>query len=254
MSVREYPQFSGIAEYYDALMCGVPYRRWMRYLQRIFTLRGLKPLTVLDLACGTGNVSELFCMNGLDVVGVDISEEMIRKAQSKAAEQELNISYHTMNAAELDLSEKPFDLCVSLFDSLNYITDPSELRKAIRCVFDHVRPGGLFIFDINSAFALQFNFFDQENMMSDDKLRYCWKSLYEPSTRLCSVNMRFYVRQKNGEDREFVETHLQFAYREAELREMLTQAGFTDIETYHAYTFAPVSETTDRIFFVANRP
>ena len=66
--------------------------------------------------------------------------------------------------------------------------------------------------------------------------------------------MRFFVRKSNGVDDEFRETHIQFAYREDELRDMLQHAGFADIETYQAYTLSPVHPASDRIFFVARRP
>ena len=55
-------------------------------------------------------------------------------------------------------------------------------------------------------------------------------------------------------DQEFRETHLQFAYEEEELRQMLTAAGFYRIQVFNAYTLLPVRPTSDRIFFVAARP
>ena len=66
--------------------------------------------------------------------------------------------------------------------------------------------------------------------------------------------MRFFWRNRRGVDEEFREEHVQFAYQEAELREMLISAGFDCVETFHAYTLKPVRPTTDRIFFQAQRP
>jgi hypothetical protein len=65
--------------------------------------------------------------------------------------------------------------------------------------------------------------------------------------------MRFWVRQDNGLDRTFEETHWQFAYREDEIRDMLAAAGFREIETYQAYTLRPPHRTSDRIFYVAQK-
>jgi ubiquinone/menaquinone biosynthesis C-methylase UbiE len=252
-SYPEHPAFTGIAPYYDALMRGVPYRQWARYLDRLLSHRKVKPKRILDLACGTGNVTELLVARGAEVVGVDLSAPMIEMARRKALQKRLSIAYFVQDAGEMDLPGPPFDLCVSFFDSLNYIADPAHLEKAIQRVSAHLAPGGLFIFDINSEFALINSFFDQENTHSNDRLRYAWRSEYDASTRLCYVHMRFFLRESNGVDREFRETHVQFAYREDELREMLLRAGFEGIETFHAYTFRPVSPTTDRIFFVAQR-
>jgi len=245
--------FTLIAPYYDTLMRGVPYAVWVRYIGEMLSRRGCRPRRVLDLACGTGNVSEHLAGIGYQVVGVDVSEPMILEARRKAARRHLPIRYYVQDAAELDLPEAPFDLCVCLFDSLNYIIQPARLAKVMRNVREHLAPGGLFIFDVNSLYALANGFFDQENLDSRDALRYVWRSEYDPGTRLCTVNMRFLLREAFGEEREFRETHVQFAYTKRELHEMLEQACFDQIETFHAYTFQPVRPTTDRIFFCASR-
>jgi SAM-dependent methyltransferase len=253
----DYPSsesFKLVAAHYDHLMRDVPYKAWVRYLHELLAARRHAPKRVLDLACGTGTVSELLHREGFDVTGVDLSADMISEARRKAAKRGLAIAYHVQDAAELDLPPPPFDLCVSLFDSLNYMLEPARLAEAIRRVHEHLRPGGLFIFDINSAYALENNFFEQSNVTTNDRLRYVWRSEYDAPTRLCTVSMRFFVRGPRGVDEEFRETHVQFAYTETELRAMLQDAGFTSVETFQAYTRRPTRPTTDRIFFVAERP
>src|SRR5258708_603580 len=254
MSIPESPSFTAVAPHYDRLMRDVPYRMWVRYLKQLLEMHEFEPRRVLDLACGTGTVSELLTRLGHEVVGVDLSHGMIEEARRKAARCELPLEYHVQDAAEMDLAGPLFDLCVSFFDSVNYITDPRALQSAFQRVSAHLVPGGLFIFDINSAFALENGFFDQENTSTDDILRYVWRSEYEAETRLCRVRMRFFLRNKRGVDQEFREVHIQFAYTEEELRTMLELAGFGQITTYHAYTLDPFRPTTDRIFFVARKP
>ncbi len=250
----ESPSFTAVSPYYDVLMRDVPYRGWVRYLHQLFEVRGAKPHRILDLACGTGTICEMLAKQGYDVVGVDLSEGMIAEARRKAEEQLFQLTYHVQDASCMEVPGPPFDLCVSLFDSLNYITVPAALQAAVHRTFDHLRPGGLFIFDVNSAFALENGFFDQENLKSDDRLRYVWRSEYDPPSRLCHVHMRFFLRSRDDVDEEFREVHIQFAYGETELNAMLAQAGFTDIQTYHAYTLSPVRPTSDRIFFIAAKP
>jgi SAM-dependent methyltransferase len=213
----------------------------------------VQPRRILDLACGTGNVSEILAREGFTVVGVDIAPAMIAEARRKAAEHKLPLVYYVQDAAELQLPTQDFDLCISLFDSLNYILQPERLASAIQRVAAHLRPGGLFIFDLNSEFALKNRFFDQDNLRTDERLRYDWDSDYLPGSRLCYIRMRFWVREENGLDRTFEETHWQFAYREDEIRAMLDAAGFREIETYHAYTLRAPQRTSDRIFYVARK-
>jgi len=245
--------FTSIAPYYDLLMRDVPYRAWVRYIEQLLRVRGTKPRRVLDLACGTGNVAELLAQAGHEVVGVDVSGPMIAQAIAKAERKRLPITYHRQDAACMRIPGPPFDLCVSLFDSVNYITDPADVQRAFHRVAEHLRPGGLFIFDINSVFALENGFFDQEHTDPRDRLRYVWRSQYDPRSRLCRVHMRFWWRDARGREREFAETHVQFAYTVEELIAMLEAAGFVAIQTYHAYTLVPVRPSSDRIFFVAEK-
>src|SRR5437868_13018046 len=176
MPIPESPSFTAVAPHYDRLMRDVPYRMWVRYLKQLLEVHEFEPKRVLDLACGTGTVTEMLARSGYDVVGVDLSQGMIEEARRKAIRSELPLEYHVQDAAEMELPGKPFDLCVSFFDSVNYITEPKALQSAFHKVSAHLVPGGLFIFDINSAFALENGFFDQENTSTDDVLRYVWRS------------------------------------------------------------------------------
>src|SRR5687767_10383583 len=113
--------FSAVAPYYDLLMRDVPYRGWVEYLHQLLEARGFNPHRILDLACGTGSVSEILAAQGFEVVGVDISGAMIERARQKAEGKGLSIDYHVEDAADLRIPGERFDLCVSFFDSLNYI-------------------------------------------------------------------------------------------------------------------------------------
>jgi SAM-dependent methyltransferase len=247
-------QFVAVAPLYDALMTGVPYRDWVRYLHTLLDERHAHPRQILDLACGTGNVSELLAAEGYSVTGVDIAPAMIAEAQRKAEARGLSIAYFVQDAAELDLPGRRFDLCISLFDSLNYITDPQRLSLAMERVAAHLTRNGLFIFDLNTEFALRNKFFDQDNLRSGERLRYDWDSDYFPLTRLCRVRMRFWYREDNGQERAFEEIHWQYAYRTDEILALLRAAGFDDITPYQAYTLRPPSRVSDRIFYVARKP
>jgi len=254
MRCMDKAQFGAIAPLYDTLMFGVPYDDWIVYLGQLLAERNATPQRVLDLACGTGNVTERLAAAGYAVTGVDIAPDMITEARRKAESLGLPIVYHVQDAAELSLPGQTFDLCVSLFDSLNYITEPERLAQAIQQVAQHLTPGGLFIFDLNTEFALMNHFFDQDNLGTDERLLYDWDSAYFPETRLCRVWMRFWVRETEGNRRAFEEVHWQYAYRIEEIQAMLQTAGFTEIAVYQAYTLRRPGRAADRVFYIARRP
>ncbi len=246
-------QFGDVAPHYDLLMEGVPYAAWILYLRQLLSVWKTTPRTVLDLACGTGNVTELLHEEGYDVVGVDIAEGMIAQARDKAKEKGLLIPYYIQDAAELNLEKRRFDLCVSLFDSLNYILEPKRLQMAFERVYAHLNKGGLFIFDLNTDFALQNQFFDQDNISSSEPLKYDWRSTYYPKTNRCKIDMQFAYAMESGEVVQFKEVHWQYAYSTEQIVEMLTSAGFSLYETYQAYTLRSPSATADRIFYMAKK-
>lgn len=241
-------QFTEITHYYDDLMAGVPYNLWVEYLEDLLERFDYHPHTVLDVACGTGNVSEILSERGYEVVGIDISPGMIEAAKSKKS----RVEYYTQDMADLDLGDRKFDLAISLFDSLNYITDVSRLAQGIERVGKHLVDGGLFIFDINTEYALAHHFFDQANLASDRWPHYIWNSEYDHTTRICRVNMAFEVME-NGQTRQFKEVHVQRGHSLEEMTSMLLDAGFEVLETFHAYRFRKPTRRSDRVFFVARR-
>jgi SAM-dependent methyltransferase len=190
------------------------------------------------------------------VCGVDLSEAMIAVARTKAAARGYDgetLRYFRQDAAALDLEGRTFDLVVSLFDSLNYITDPAGLQAAFGRIFAHTAPGGgVFAFDLNSLYALAHGFFDQTS--TSGPVHHAWHAHWDREQRLCRIEMTFWVREgETGQTRRFTETHVQRAYTIPEITGWLGAAGFTGIEVFGNYTHRPPHARSDRLLFVAER-
>ena len=248
--------YGAVSAVYDALMADVPHETWLRRIETECARRGKRPVSALDVACGTGLATEIFHKRGYaPVAGFDLSETMIQIARTKATAHGFGdaIAYSAQNAATFDLGESRFDLAVSLFDSLNYILDPDDLRRTFARVFHHLNPGAVWAFDVNSLYALSHNLFTQSDSRGD--LSHNWESFWERETRTCRVEMAFTVTDSHtGKARRFHETHHQRAYTTTELREMLTSAGFTQIAVYGNYGDRPPTPKSDRLLFVAEVP
>lgn len=243
--------FGPVAPLYDILMAGVPYRFWLGYLEKLWARHDLAPKTVLDLACGTGTMSRLLAARGLDVVGVDLSPGMLEAARRRADEEGFAIPFFQQDAAELSLAPRTFDATVCLFDSLNNILDESRLTQAFVRVFQHLAPGGSFLFDLNTEYALAQGMFNQSCSRKDEPLHYRWRSRYDPEARLCTVHMRFSYDPGGGRRQEFTEVHHQRGYHKEEIQQWLRQAGFADVTVYDGYTLDPPKKRSDRLFYVA---
>jgi SAM-dependent methyltransferase len=245
--------FGPVTPYYDELMTGVPYRYWVKYVEDVWRRYSLTPLSVLDVACGTGTVSRLLRMRGYSVAGVDLSAGMIAIAKQKSDEERLGIEYHCQDAAEMDFEERRFDAAISLFDSLNYILDPDRLRAAFARVQAHLVPGGSFLFDLNSEYAFEQKMFDQSCSRKDSPLHYRWRSRYDRDRRLCTVNMAFSYDHGDGRRQRFKEVHHQRCHSIEEVQSWLMEAGFQSVNVYDAYTFNPARANSDRLFYMALR-
>lgn len=242
-------QFSAIAPFYDALMSSIPYARWVEYVRRMAASRNHPMRRVLDVGCGTGTASLRLASSGVTVVGIDASADMVDMARRKTKGP--NPRYAVARMEELDLGET-FDTAISLFDSVNYVTEPAHLQEAFHRINQHLDPGGLWMFDMNTPYALEMELFTQDNLGTGEEPQYNWRSDYDARTRMTTVDMSFFVKQ--GDTRVVVkETHHQRAYTLDQVRAMLTVAGFDVLGVYDAYTERPPGPQADRAFFITRR-
>jgi len=145
------------------------------------------------------------------------------------------------------LGEK-FDAAISIFDSLNNITEPGNFARAMRNVANSLNPGGLFVFDLNTEYSFIHKMFDQ-NSSPEEEIQYKWRSTYDREAKICTVTMDFTAR---GE--AFSEQHTQYAYSGEQVSTALKEAGFTNLERFNAYSFLPPGRKSDRVFYVAQLP
>lgn len=226
-------------------MGGVPYPMWTAYYLLLLAHQGVKPKRLLDVCCGTGSMCEQLTEENFELAGFDLSETMIAEARAKALKKGLDIRYEVADAAEVDMGDT-YDAAFSFFDSLNYIVEPERLQMAMQRVAAHLPPGGSFVFDVNTAYAFEADLFTQENLKPRSPVRYKWQGEWDPETRIIHVHMRFW---HGGQECE--ETHVQRAYTDEELRDMLANAGFEQVRAFHSYTLNPPRHRSDRLHYMA---
>ncbi len=243
--------YRDLALVYDQLMSEVDYQQWADYLEEIWHHHGARVERVLDLACGTGTVSLLLADRGYHVVGVDQSAEMLAVAESKAEAAGHDIYWCEGDMRELDLDES-FDSVICLHDSLNYMLIADDLGKVFTGVAQHLRPGGLFVFDVNTIAALE-AVGDNTLFMEEESSSIVWKNSYNPDHRIWEVDLTLFLKQPSGMYMRSKEIHRERGYHEQELANLLTTCGFDLKAVYHALTMFPPTANTSRLYFVARR-
>ena len=242
--------YENLAFSYDRLTNDVDYEATVDFYYAILEREGLKPRTAVDLACGTGSVTELLARRGLEVMAVDMSEDMLAVASQKTAEMYPAPWYLCQPLQELRLP-RAVDLAVCALDSLDYITDPEDCRKAIRRIYKYLNPGGIFIFDVNTPEKLRA--MDGQVFLDEDDDVYCvWRGEFDDQTNICSYGMDLFQRRGDLWERSF-EEHCEYAYSREQLVSYLKEAGFTHIGVYADRLFEDPREGEQRIYIKARK-
>ena len=242
--------YHALAASYDRLTNDVDYEATVEFYMQILNREGLKPRTVVDLACGTGSVTKILTEKGYEVTGVDLSEEMLTEAFQKVQDMEKPPRFICQNLRELYLP-RGVDMAVCALDSLDYITNPDDCAEAIRRTYKVLNPGGIFIFDVNTPEKLRA--MDGQVFLDEDDDVYCvWRGEFDGQTNICTYAMDLFQREGNAWRRSY-EEHCEYAYSEAQLRAYLKAAGFTHIEVYADRKFEAPAAGEQRIYFKARK-
>ena len=143
--------YEALASSYDALTEDVGYEKRADFLEKLFRRSRIPVRVVLDLACGTGTMTWLLTGRGYELIGVDGSEEMLAAAMSKTGSvQGVPPIFLHQSMPKLDLYGT-VDAAVCCLDSLNYLTDPADVRRTFRRLHLFIAPGGVLVFDVNTA-------------------------------------------------------------------------------------------------------
>ena len=242
--------YHALAASYDRLTNDVDYEATVEFYMEILRREGLRSRTVVDLACGTGSVTKILAQKGYDVIGVDISEEMLTEAQQKVQDMEHPPRFVCQSLQRLYLP-RGVDMAVCALDSLDYITDPADCAEAIRRTYKALNPGGIFIFDVNTPEKLRA--MDGQVFLDEDDDVYCvWRGEFDEKTNICSYWMDLFQRHGEVWHRAY-EEHCEYAYSRQQLTTYLKEAGFTHIEVYADRKFEEPGAGEQRIYFKARK-
>lgn len=244
--------YQDFAEVYDRLTQDIGYEKWADFLESAFLKFGEKPKLVLELGCGTGSLAIEMAKRGYDMIGLDLSVDMLSKAMEKSRDQGLDILFVNQNMRNFELYGT-VDAVICMLDSINYITDKPDLKRVFELVHLYLNPGGLFIFDINSEYKLSQLLGQNVFYELADDICWIWHNTYDPSDRLATFELTFFARTQNGLYRRFEETHVERAYSDAEITEALGKANLALAGRFGDLSFNPPAPEEERIFYVARK-
>lgn len=245
--------YTDLARIYDQLMLDINYHQWVDYLIKHIENNKASGKVLLDLGCGTGSIAIPLALRGYQVVGMDISTEMLTQAEQKAREAGVDITFFQQDIEELTLDFQ-VDVVIATFDTLNYITTREGLVSVFQRIHKALKDQGLLIFDLNTPYKFQEILGENTYTYNTDELVYIWENFYDAVSQVCQMDLTFFALEpKSGRYLRFDETHLERAYEEQEVKKMLNSNGFDVLGIYGELAFSPPKENEERIFFVAKR-
>ena len=246
--------YSEFAQVYDLFMDNIPYDQWCEYLVTLLKKYGVDDGLILELGCGTGNISEALRKKGYDMIGIDNSAEML----SVAIEKSMEVEDETLpQALYLCQDMREFELygtvraIVSICDSMNYITEPDDLYEVFRLANNYLDPDGVFIFDMNTRYKYENMLGEQTIAETREDHCFIWDNFYDKDSRLNEYVLNLFIQGDDGRYDRHEEIHYQRAYDLEEVRQLIEEAGMKWEGAYDAFTMEPVREDSERIYIIA---
>lgn len=255
--------YSEFASVYDELMDNVPYESWCDFVVSKIEEYGVsKPAKenptaleserdlILDLGCGTGTFTRMLQKRGYDMMGIDLSEEMLQIAMERQEEEAKPIMYLLQDMRELELY-CTVGTVVSVCDSVNYILEEEELLEVFKLVNNYLFPGGLFIFDFNTLYKYKEIIGDTTIAENREDCSFIWENFFYEDEAINEYDLTMFLKKEGNLFEKQVETHYQRGYTPEEMRELIERSGLQFLEMVDADTKGSVTETSQRVYVLA---
>jgi len=238
--------------------------RWQDYANRIAplihtfyesTASPEAPKTLLDLCCGTGQLSAYFLEKGYRVVGLDLSEGMLEHARQKALPYMVAQQAHFVqgDAADYQLDET-FSLAVSTFDALNHLPDMDALAGCFRSTLAVLDPGGYFIFDMNTRVGLAN--WNSISLTPGEDIFLLTRGIFDENTTKAWTKITGFLRNPDGLYERFDQTVYNTVFEMQAVHDLLLETGFTSVYTASGTALSiPIAdpENQPKVFFIARK-
>ena len=187
-----YDHFNENAHYDD-------YAQWIcqQFKKRSHHKKSYQP-RVVDIGCGTGEMSLRLASRGFDVIGVDLSATMLNIAMDKAIPHpNLNLMYVRQDMQKLSMDAKA-NLIISCYDTLNYLPDEESLFQTVQRISDHLCSGGVFIFDMNTLWRCETYYGNNTFVFKHNGEVLVWENQFDAQSGLLKFDVEVFTKQLPG--------------------------------------------------------
>ncbi len=237
--------YHALAECYDRLMT-TDYHERAAYLLSLFEKHGNLPRTLLDLACGSGSLTAALCERGVDMIGVDLSRDMLALAAEKCPDSLLLCQ----DMRELDLYDV-VDGAVCTLDSFNHLLKTRDIAAVLGRLRLFIAPDGLLIFDVNTPYKHRHILGDNTFVLEDDEVMCVWQNAFNETTCTVDMALDFFWEDEDGRYDRTSDTVRERAYTLKTWQKLLVENGFELLAVYDDMTDDAPCDTSERWVIVA---
>lgn len=239
-----------LAKHYDQWMDQAVYSTWIPWLLDQIKLHQPRAVKVLEFCCGTGRVTFPLARVGYSVTAVDISEDMLAVAQQQSEDLLNRIRWMQGDMLKLTLRDR-FDVVACVNDGLNYLDSKEDLVQFFKVCYDHLRPGGLLLFDLSSPYKLKHILGDKTIAETFEDSAYIWENHYSEEEGTLEFDFTIFELDGNGRYQRRFEQHRQRSFEREEVEEA-ADLYFETVETFGDDFKAPAAQD-QRFYYIYRR-
>ncbi|WP_430785139.1 class I SAM-dependent DNA methyltransferase [Virgibacillus flavescens] len=246
--------YQEMARFYDKLMDTAPYTQWAEMTEEILKNSSIPVKSIVDLGCGTGQLTTRLANSGYQMIGIDFSSEMLSYAQQRASEKKQTIQWINQDIRETEgIAE--MDAVISYCDVMNYITSEEELNLVFANVESMLKNNGLFIFDVHSLYHVENNLVNQTFATVEDDMSSIWFCSEGESKGEMYHDLTFFISGEQETYKRYDEYHHQKTFSIEFYKKLLEQNGLQIRNIYGDFSMNEenLDEKAERIFFITEK-
>lgn len=240
--------YKDFAYIYDKLSFDLEYEKYSQNIKNLCDLYHIKKDKMLELACGTGMLTQYFFDEFSHIDALDLSKSMLEVFSSKF--QKEHVSLYNYNMVDF-INEDSYDLIVILLDSINYLKDENDLKRLFENSYKNLKEGGLLVFDINSSYKMSEVFGSNTFVYEYEDIFYTWDNIKEGD--IVDMELNFFVENEDGSYKRIIENQIERYYSIDFCVDILKDKNFKDIRIFDEDTMGEVKNDSLRILFSARK-
>lgn len=239
--------YGDFAEAYDALTFNVPYDEIAEYYDKILC-KMTNGKRLLDMGCGTGNLTIRLAERGYEVIGQDASWEMLNIAIGKSDK----VHWICQNMTETELGGE-MDAVISTLDSVNHLESADEMLCCFRAAYENLAENGIFLFDVNTVYKHR-EILGSNTFVYDVDGVYCvWTNEFDPADNSVGIELDLFFENEDGSYTRGYESFRELALGTSEMKKLLEKAGFAVENVYEYLTFDEPEDNSEKLVFCARK-